>query len=313
MRLWVNGLVAISVVAACSPVLAQLRPSSTTQPEPLAVPCDEAAAQKAQEVWAKYLGESIERMNSVGMKFRIIPPWKFIAGSPAGEGNEDGYGPGKQGQPERSPKVFFLGKTEVTQGQWLQVMGTTPWKEAPKSYVLPEGDNFPATYISWNDAQVFCNKLNEKEKQEAYRLPTEAEWDHACRAGTTTTFSFGDDPSQLGQFAWCGTNTKRIGEKYAHEVALKKPNPFGLFDMHGNVEEYCDRIYTADPNKEERPHPAKQGGFRVKAGGSWQQDLSVDGSDGSAYYCRSASRTWPVPSAKMVGAGFRVALSVSVK
>jgi formylglycine-generating enzyme required for sulfatase activity len=182
-------------------------------------------------------------------------------------------------------------------------MGTTPWNERDR-----QNENRPATFVSWNDAKSFCARLTAREHNGTYRLPNEAEWEFACRAGANTRFSFGDDAALLPQFAWCSENSRKIGEKYAHDVALKKPNPFGLVDMHGNVWEFCDGEYTSDPNKEERPRLAKTGGMRVAAGGSWDADLSAAyPGNSSAFYCRSASRWWPVPSAADSSTGFRVA------
>ena len=136
---------------------------------------------------------------------------------------------------------FGLGKYEVTQGQWKSVMGTEPW-EGQSSVQI--GEDNPATYVSWDDATEFCKKLTQRESTgEEYRLPTEAEWEYACRAGTTTAYSFGDDEKQLGEYAWFNGNALDVDEKYAHAVGLKKPNPWGLHDMHGNVAEWCSDWY----------------------------------------------------------------------
>ncbi len=141
-------------------------------------------------------------------------------------------------------KPFSLGKTEVTQGQWKSVMDTEPWDG--QDNVKADKDN-PATYVNWDDATDFCKKLTEIERKsgklkanEEYRLPTEAQWEYACRAGTTTAFSFGDDESKLGEYAWYDGNTKNIDREWAHKVGTKKPNPWGLHDMHGNVAEWCE-------------------------------------------------------------------------
>ena len=129
-------------------------------------------------------------------------------------------------------KPFWLGKTEITQGQFKKVMGTEPWLN--QDSVQIGEDN--AASVSWNDATAFCQRLTDQ-KGESYRLPTEAEWEYACRAGTTTSWSFGDDEEQLGQYAWFRGNAS--GEQYVHKVGLKKPNPWGLYDMHGNAWEWC--------------------------------------------------------------------------
>jgi len=131
---------------------------------------------------------------------------------------------------------FYLGKYEITQGQWETVMETTPW--SGKGYVLSDPDH-PAVYISWNDVQAFISQLNKAAGDSLYRLPTEAEWEYACRAGTNTLWSFGDDEDQLGDYAWYRDNAWDIGEKNAHAVGTKLPNPWGLYDVHGNVWEWC--------------------------------------------------------------------------
>ena len=168
-------------------------------------------------------------------------------------------------------KPFLLGVHEVTQGQWQAVMGTTPWKG--KKYVK-EGDDYPATYVSWNDAVEFCRKLSEKEGLE-YRLPTEAEWEYACRAGTTTAYSFGDDASELGEYAWYRENAWDAGQKYAHTVGQKKPNPWGLYDMHGNVFEWCQDWYGDYPSGSVTdPTGPASGDSRVLRGGSFSHHSS---------------------------------------
>jgi formylglycine-generating enzyme required for sulfatase activity len=133
-------------------------------------------------------------------------------------------------------KGFWLGKYELTQGQWESVMGTRPW--SGEDYVV-DNPNHPAVYIFWEDVQDLISRLNQAEGSEVYRLPTEAEWEYACRAGTNTRWSFGDDESQLGAHAWYNANAWDVGEPYAHEVGTKLANPWGVHDMHGNVWEWC--------------------------------------------------------------------------
>jgi formylglycine-generating enzyme required for sulfatase activity len=136
---------------------------------------------------------------------------------------------------------FWLGKYEVTQSEWKQGLGTEPWQD--KEFTK-EGDDFPATIVSWDDAMNFCRGLTEQERIAGrlpesweYTLPTEAQWERACRARTETNFSFGDDDSKLVEYAWFHGTTWKDGEPYAHRVGQKKPNPWGLYDMHGNVGE----------------------------------------------------------------------------
>jgi formylglycine-generating enzyme required for sulfatase activity len=175
------------------------------------------------------------------MEFVYIKPGEFVMGSPESEPNR-----WKREDPQhkvRISKGFHLGKYEMTQRQWERVMGTAPWVgvtnyDGGPPYVDVNPDN-PAVYVSWDDAQVFIKKLNDAEGSEMYRLPTEAEWEYACRAGTTTRWSFGDDESLLKDYAWYKANAWDVNERYAHAVGLKKPNPWGLYDMHGNVFEWC--------------------------------------------------------------------------
>jgi sulfatase modifying factor 1 len=152
-------------------------------------------------------------------------------------------------------------------------MGTEPRKGQSQSFVK-KGANYPAVYVSWNDAVVYCKQLSEKEGK-TYRLPTEAQWEYACRAGTKTMWSFGNDEKALGDYAWYNKNAWNIDEKYAHQVGLKKPNAFGLYDMHGNVYEWChdyygNNYYKQSPEKD--PTGPAPGSFRVLRGGSWLYD-----------------------------------------
>jgi formylglycine-generating enzyme required for sulfatase activity len=157
-------------------------------------------------------------------------------------------------------KGFYMGKFEVTQKEWVAIMGSNP------SYF--EGDNRPVERVSWNDVQEFIKKLNAKEGGDKYRLPTEAEWEYACRAGSNGKWHFGDNENQLGDYAWytanSGNETKPVGQK--------KPNAFGLHDMHGNVWEWCQDWYGKDyygNSPKTDPTGPSSGSYRVYRGGSW--------------------------------------------
>lgn len=201
---------------------------------------------------------------------------------------------------------YWIGKFEVTQPEWKQVMATKPWsgKQFQK-----ESDDIPVTWVTWDDAIAFCRKLTDQERKAGrlpagweYTLPTEAQWERACRARTETVFSFGDDARQLGDYAWFRDNALGAGQQFAHPVGQKKPNPWGLYDMHGNVFEWCRDAYAQKLPGGRDPETTVGGSVRIFRGGSW----CVDGT-----YCRSADRSWPPPQKEYaaIGVGFRVALS----
>ncbi len=205
-------------------------------------------------------------------------------------------------------KGYWLGKYEVTQSEWKQVMQTEPWKGQEHT---KEGADFPADNVNWHDASDFCRKLTEQERQAGrlsneweYTLPTEAQWERACRARTETAFSFGDDESKLGDYAWFFANAWNVGEEYAHRVGQKMPNPWGLYDMHGNVCEWCRDVHSdnlpggRDP--EVKADKATKCSDRVLRGGCFAYD------SGS---CQSGGRFMYRPGKRSSGYGFRVALS----
>ena len=196
------------------------------QPKPKAEP-DTSAIKKLMTPDQLSLGGPV--VNSVDMVLVPIPAGEFMMGSPASE-------PARlDNETQHKVKItqpFYLGAHEVTQAQYQQVMGNNPSHR--------RGATKPVERVVWNDAIEFCRKLSEKEGVE-YRLPTEAEWEYACRAGTTTAYSFGDDKSQLGKYAWFGGNS----DNTIHPMGEKLPNGWGLFDMHGNVREWCQDWYGA--------------------------------------------------------------------
>jgi formylglycine-generating enzyme required for sulfatase activity len=213
----------------------------------------------------------------------FIPPGTFRMGSPTNEVDRyDGEGPQTEVTISRG---FWMGKYEVTQGEYLAVMGTNP-----SSFT---GDtNLPVEMVTWYDATNYCATLTQRERgvgrigtNSVYRLPTEAEWEYACRGWTSTRFSYGDDPgyTNLTLYAWYYGN--RGGT--IHPVGQKLPNPWGLYDMHGNVWEWCQDWWSynlpggiaVDPQG-----PPPTGVFRVIRGGGWSHWVS------DATLCRSAIR-----------------------
>jgi len=246
---------------------------------------------------------AVDLGDGVTMKFALIPAGEFMMGSKSAEALakdfEDEY-------PQHRVKItrpFYLGVYEVTQQQYAKVMGDKPWSGKP---ILKEGAEYPATYVAWENAWEFCRKLSSKEGR-AYRLPTEGEWEYACRAGSKTRHSFGDDESELGTYAWYDANARDTRQMYAHQVGLKKPNAWGLYDMHGNVSEWCQDCYDGDyyaNSPRDDPTGPRSGQFRVYRGGGWSD---------FPWICRSAFRFRAAPGYRGSGyrdddLGFRVAL-----
>ncbi len=239
---------------------------------------------------------TVDLGNGVNLQMVLIPAGEFMMGS--ADSDAKARADEKPQHRVRITRPFWLGRYEVTQEQWEAVMGTRPWRG--QSYVK-EGSDYPATYVSWNDAIAFCQKLTTQEGS-TYRLPTEAEWEYACRGGTTSAYYFGDDPSRLDDYAW--VNVKH--EQFAHVVGQKKPNPFGLYDMHGNVIEWCadwlGEDYYARSSMDDPTGPAYIYARRVYRGGTWSGDPSG---------CRVSRREGNDANTRQLSIGFRLASTVS--
>jgi len=240
-------------------------------PPAAVAPFNEEQAEEHRGRWAKYLGVPPQKANSIGMKLVLIPPGEFEMGSTQAETDrllEEARENGWQRQyveqvsgegPRHHIKIthpFYLGRYEVTQAEYELVMSHNPSESvtlANPSHFSGGGDGqqrvagvdtsrFPVENVSWEDAQAFCQRLSDLPEEQAagrvYRLPTEAEWEYACRAGTTTRYSFGDDWAWLGDYACFSQMIRPAGQK--------KPNAWGLYDMHGNVWEWCVDWYSAD-------------------------------------------------------------------
>ena len=285
----VGGVLLCGLVAALYLVLPWRTPEPQPQPEPtLQKPQDSTIttqrsptpeARSAQNPGSSQLAPSIT--NSIGMQFALIPAGEFQMGSTGGGDNE------RPVHTVRISKPFYLGIHEVTQGQWEAVMGNNRSKF--------KGDaNRPVETVSWEDVQQFIDGLNTREGDTKYRLPTEAEWEYAARAGSTTTYSFGDDSSQLGKYAWFGGNAGNT----THPAGKLQPNAWGLYDMHGNVYEWVQDWYdkyAAGPVTD--PQGPASGWGRVVRGGSWSDD---------AWSCRTACRGGDAPGARNRILGFRL-------
>lgn len=173
--------------------------------------------------------------NGIGMELVLIPPGEFWMGSEEGDEDE------RPVRKESIQQAFYIGRYEVTQGQWKRLMGTQPWLTGDH---VKNGDDYPAVYVSWNDVQEFIARLNGWEKCSCYRLPSEVEWEYAARAGTGSSYSFGADSARLSQYGWYADNA--VKTPHAHPVGQKKPNPWGLYDMHGNVWEWVEDWHQED-------------------------------------------------------------------
>lgn len=244
-----------------------------------------------------------EKEFAPGFKCRWCPPGSFKMGSPKSDADKDK----DEGQVDVTlTRGFWLCETEVTQGQWKKVMGTVPWKD--RDNLQKKEDDYPACYVSQPDAIIFCEKLTALESKAGrlprdwkYALPTEAQWEYACRAGTTTRYSFGDNPKQLSDNGWWGGllgDGNAAKEPYPHKGGLKKPNAWGLKDMHGNVWEWCADFYDAKLPGGTDPMGTGSDIQVVQKGGGWGS---------SAIECRSAERYYSQFNESSLFIGFRVA------
>ena len=273
----------------------------------------------------------------LGMDLMPIRPGSFIMGSPA---QEEGRCDDEKSRRVWLTKPFWMGRTEVTQGQWQSIMKTTVReqrdKDNSKDPLYGEGSDYPMYYVNWDESSEFCQKLTAREREAGrlpvgyeYRLPTEAQWEYACRAGSTTRFSSGDSREKLQEVGWYAENSgnqsypdeewladvgkadktdlsaKVTGRKLMnHPVGEKQANAWGLYDMHGNVFEWCRDWYGAYPADPADPVGLEAGAERIARGGCW-----VLPSGG----CRSATRSKGVPGNRDGGLGFRVALVPAVR
>lgn len=220
--------------------------------------------------------------NSIGMEFVRIPAGKFVMGSSLYDNN----GPVHQVTIEKS---YYLGKYEVTQRQWIAVMGSNP-----SSFI---GDDLPVDSVSWNDVQEFIKKLNEKDGTDKYCLPSEAEWEYACRAGTVSRYYFGDT-SKPEDYMW---NSNNSGNK-PNFVGQKKQNPWGLYDMYGNVGEWVQDNYHSSYDGAPSDGSAwcdnsSNSSFHIIRSGTWSVNPVM---------CSSTMRAWCSSSKADCDVGFRL-------
>ncbi len=314
------------------PKLAMIGATKGPRPASLAAPFESAAAQSARQKWADYLQEAAEITNALGMKFVLIPPGEFLMGTPA-----DRFGSAQE-KPQHRVRItrpYYLDTHEVTRGEFSQFVAATGYKtEAErdggraatfnakgdlhedqnagwKNPGFEQTDAHPVVIVSWNDATAFCRWLSEKEGA-TYRLPTEAEWEYACRAGTTTAYTTGSHVSDvfkagngLGQEFRDHFHQKSDDQRpndgfvFTAPVGSFPPNSFGLFDMHGNAWEWCQDWFGGSYSPETAVDPTgpETGTKRVARGGGFDCGLSA----------RSATRDSNVPTMRAANLGFRVA------
>ncbi len=228
-----------------------------------------------------------------------IPPGNFTMGTP----------PEQERRQNESPVAvtlthgFWLGKYEVTQSEWQRVMHTAPWHG--RLYV-EEAENDAASYITWDEATAFGVELTKQERAAGrlpanwnYALPTEAQWEYACRAGTKTAFNYGKAVSQLPEHAWFAKNASNHHEEYAHRVGGMNENKWGVYDAHGNVSEWCRDFYMPALPGGTDPEVVANGSQRVLRGGGWRSNFDD---------CRSASRNRADPTGRSPVWGFRIAV-----
>ena len=259
-------------------------------PDLLVAPFTAQAARDFQQRWADHLNTPTQVTNTIGLKLALLPAGAFTMGTPAGETGRLA----DEGPPHKVTltKGFFMGLTEVTQAQWKAVMGAD---SNPAHFT---GDDLPVENVSWNDAVDFCAKLSLKEGK-SYRLPTEAEWEYACRAGTNGPFHTGQGEESLKQATWLAGNS---GDQ-THPAGQKAANAFGLYDVHGNVSEWCADWYGDYPQADQTdPIGPAKGSFRVLRGGSWSD---------APQFCRAGYRFWDAPAYRNSHSGFRVVLDAN--
>lgn len=224
----------------------------------------------------------IEIIKNAKMNFVKIEPGTFLMG------NEQG---GKEEQPVHKVTIknaFYMSVFETTQSQWEAVMGSNPSKF--------KGADHPVEQVLWTECKDFAKKVSVASKKWNFRLPTEAEWEYACKAGTTSLWSFGNDETILPEYAWYGTNSNQS----THPVGQKKPNPWGLFDIYGNVWEWVED--KDHPNYNGAPEDGSSwensgGKYHIVRGGSWDDPI---------HFCQSSSRPQYYPAEKSIRYGFRL-------
>lgn len=305
----------------------------TTQglrPDPMRAPFSATQASQGQLRWATYLQRPVQVTNSIGMDLLFIPPGEFSMGISAGEPEPNAEPDSwrfkriEEVRAEQSPRhrvilsePLYFGATEVTYAQFGRFVAasgyvtdaerTAGWGKEDRGWLKRAGyswkntgqrvseDDFPAVNVTWNDTVALCEWLTGHDDLGVYRLPTEAEWEFACRSGSTTPYYFGDDPTQMDEHAWFAGN---FGE-WIHSVGVRQPNPFGLFDLYGNRQEWCRDTFEPDfyvRSPERDPVCLGEGSLKSMRGGAHTDE---------AWFCTSARR-WGQEADNIGAAGIRV-------
>jgi len=291
----------LSCLAGCGedpsprPAVSPFPPTVPPRP-PLVAPFGRFQVKALQRAWADHLGTPVQITNSIGVKLNLITPGEFTMGSPE---SERGRLPDETQHRVKITQPFYLSVHEVTQEQYEKLIGKNPsfFSALGKGKDLVSGidtSQFPVESVNWYDVVAFCSKLSDQEGDQ-YRLPTEAEWEYACRAGTSTAYSFGDDVSVLGEYAWSHDNS-------THPVGELKPNAWALYDMHGNVWEWCSDWHGPYGNKKVVSDPTgpASGEDRVLRGGPYYL-LEI---------IRAAFRLNNIPAYRRHSYGFRLARTI---
>jgi formylglycine-generating enzyme required for sulfatase activity len=288
-------LIACTRVIHAEPATEEKAASPTFLTAPAVAEQERASPEKGKATQSKEAGDktksppkeaTVDLGNGMKLEMVLIPAGEFMMGSP--DSDKDAFKWEKPQHRVRIIKPFYLGKYLITQEQWEAVMGNNP-----RCFKGPKN---PVEQVSWDDCQKFLKRLNDKVGGGKFVLPTEAQWEYACRAGSKTRYCFGDDEKQLGEYAWYEKNS---GDT-THPVGEKKPNAWGLYDMHGNVWEWCqdwwkDGYYKESPVDD--PTGPTGGSDRVFRGGCW--NIPAGG-------CRSAYRAYYAPGGRDINLGLRV-------
>ncbi len=227
-------------------------------------------------------------LTPLGIDFVLIPAGSFQMGLAPDELLHQRYLDARPKHRVKISRPFYMSRHEITQRQWRVVMGENPG--------FFKGKNRPIENVTWDQVQEFIRRLNLRDNTRSYRLPTEAEWEYACRAGTLTQYCFGNDPEQLDLYGWFCRNS----DFETHPVGKLRPNAWGLYDMHGNAAEWCQDWYGGNSyadGSEIDPGGSPGGTEKVIRGGSWEH---------AASYCRSAARIHYIPNDASTFVGFRL-------